>query len=279
LSVEVTDSGSGTLVTTEVVHIPILATQPALTNSDVDRDGLTDKEEGFLDEDFDGLPAFMDISDVTYIQPIHVNSAITKFVETEPGLVLSLGKFARLQQSDGVMLSEQEIKATGLIIADTINHQNEYYDFEISDILPVGSSVDIVLPLQQNIPEFAIYRKFSAENGWQDFVENSDNSLASAVSVNDVCPAPNSNLYSRGLTRGDDCVRLTIKDGGPNDADGIANGTIEDPGGIALKSVDEIVKTLDPEKSSTGGVFALNLGLLLILLGWRSFIARSKGKA
>jgi hypothetical protein len=279
LSVEVTDSGSGTLVTTEVVHIPILATQPALTNSDVDRDGLTDKEEGFLDEDFDGLPAFMDISDVTYIQPIHVNSAITKFVETEPGLVLSLGKFARLQQSDGVMLSEQEIKATGLIIADTINHQNEYYDFEISDILPVGSSVDIVLPLQQNIPEFAIYRKFSAENGWQDFVENSDNSLASAVSVNDVCPAPNSNLYSRGLTRGDDCVRLTIKDGGPNDADGIANGTIEDPGGIALKSVNEIVKTLDPEKSSTGGVFALNLGLLLILLGWRSFIARSKGKA
>ena len=80
LSVEVTDSGKGTLVTTEVVHIPILATQPALTNSDVDLDGLTDKEEGFTDADFDGLPAFMDTSDITYIQPLHVNSAITKFV-------------------------------------------------------------------------------------------------------------------------------------------------------------------------------------------------------
>ena len=71
-------------------------------------------------------------------------------------------------------------------------------------------------------------------------------------------------------------MRLTIKDGGPNDADGIENGTIDDPGGIAVQSVNEIVKTIDPEKSSSGGVFTLNLGLLLLLLGWRSFLARPK---
>jgi hypothetical protein len=68
LSVELTDSGEGNLVNTKIVHIPILATQPTLTTSDVDRDGLTDEEEGFVDRDLDGLPAFMDISDVTYIQ-------------------------------------------------------------------------------------------------------------------------------------------------------------------------------------------------------------------
>jgi hypothetical protein len=174
-----------------------------------------------------------------------------------------------------VMLSEQEIKASGLISADDISHQNEYYDFEISDIQPVGSSINIVLPLQQNIPEFGIYRKYMVRQGWQDFVENADNSLASAVSVNDVCPAPNSNAYSRGLTEGDDCVRLTIKDGGPNDADSIENGTIDDPGGIAVQSVTDIVKTIDPEKSSSGGVFTLNIGLLLMLLVWRGFLARS----
>ncbi|MBL4631486.1 MAG: thrombospondin type 3 repeat-/CalX-beta domain-containing protein, partial [Paraglaciecola sp.] len=276
LSVEVTDSGEGSLVTTEVVHIPILATQPALTNSDVDLDGLTDKEEGFADPDFDGLPAFMDTSDITYIQPIHVNSAVTKFVETEPGLDLSLGKYARLQQSDGVMMSMQEIEATGLISADDISHQDAHYDFEISHILPIGSSVDIVLPLQDSIPEYATYRKYTDEQGWQDFVEDADNSLASAASVNDVCPAPNSIAYSTGLTKGDDCVRLTIKDGGPNDADGIENGTIEDPGAIAAQSIDNVIKTLDPNTSSEGGVFALNIGLLLALLGWRGFIARSK---
>ena len=276
LSVEVTDSGEGSLTNTEIVHISILATQPALTTGDVDRDGLTDVEEGFVDEDLDGLPAYMDISDVTYIQPIHVNSAVTKFVETDPGLELSLGKYARLQQSDGVLLSEQEIKDTGLISADDIDHQDEYFDFEISDILPLGSSVNIVLPLQDNIPEFGIYRKYTNIQGWQDFVEDAYNRLASTVSANGVCPAPDSNIYSAGLTEGDNCVRLTIKDGGPNDADGIENGTIDDPGGIAVQSVNEIVKTIDPEKSSSGGVFTLNLGLLLLLLGWRSFLARPK---
>jgi hypothetical protein len=218
----------------------------------------------------------MDTSDVTYIQPIHVNSAVTKFVETEPGLELKLGKYARLQQSDGVMLSEQEIQSTGLISADGISHQDEYFDFEISDISPIGSSVSIVMPLQDNIPEFATYRKYSDENGWQDFVENANNNLASTSSVNDVCPAPDSNDYSTGLTQGDDCVRLTIRDGGPNDADGMENGTIDDPGGIAVKSVNEIVKTLDPETSTSGGVFTLNLVLLLMLLGWRGFIVRFK---
>jgi hypothetical protein len=276
LSVKVTDSGRGNLVTTENVNIAILSTQPVLTNSDVDRDGLSDQQEGFIDDDADGLPAFMDISDVTYIQPIHVNSAITKFVETEPGLVLKLGKYARLQQSDGVMLSAQEVNATGLISADNIDHQNEYYDFEISDIRPVGSSVNIVLPLQKNIPKYGIYRKYTDKHGWQDFVENANNSLASTVSVNDVCPAPSSIVYSAGLTEGNNCVRLTIQDGGPNDADGIENGTIDDPGGIATQAVNEVVKNLDPEKSSSGGVLTLNLCLLLMLLGWRSFIARSK---
>uniref|UniRef100_UPI0030F4410E choice-of-anchor U domain-containing protein n=1 Tax=Paraglaciecola sp. TaxID=1920173 RepID=UPI0030F4410E len=276
LSVKATDSGTGALATTEFVNIAILSTQPILTNSDVDRDGLSDVQEGFVDDDLDGLPAFMDVSDVTYIQPIHVNSAITKFVETEPGLVLKLGKYARLQQSDGVMLSQQEMNATGLIKEDSLSHQNEYYDFEISDIQPVGSSVDIVLPLQANIAKYGIYRKFTNKLGWQDFVENANNHIASTVSVNDVCPAPDSPVYSAGLTEGHNCVRLTIKDGGPNDADGIENGTIDDPGGIAVKTVDEIVKNLDPETSSSGGEFTLNLALLIMLLGWRGFVARSK---
>jgi hypothetical protein len=54
------------------------------------------------------------------------------------------------------------------------------------------------------------------------------------------------------------------------------NGTIEDPGGIAVQSVNEIVKTINPEKSSSGGVFVLGLGLLIILLGRRGFIGRLK---
>jgi hypothetical protein len=79
-------------------------------------------------------------------------------------------------------------------------------------------------------------------------------------------------VYQTGLKQGDNGIRLTIKDGGPNDADGIENGTIDDPGGIAVESVDEIIKVTDPEKSSSGGVLSLSLYLLLILLGWRGFM-------
>ncbi|MDU0356418.1 choice-of-anchor U domain-containing protein [Paraglaciecola aquimarina] len=183
-----------------------------------------------------------------------------------------MGKYAQLQQSDGVLLSAQEITATGLIQADNIEHQNEYYDFTIHDILPVGRSVDIVLPLQQSIPEFAIYRKYTEAQGWADFVENAQNALASTSSVNDVCPPPSSNLYTADLTEGDDCLRLTIQDGGPNDADGIENGSIDDPGGVAVQKVEEIVKGIDPETSTSGGgALTINIGLLLIILAWRQW--------
>jgi hypothetical protein len=270
LSLKITDSGDGELSLTEFIHIPILTTQPRLTGSDTDRDGITDELEGFLDDDFDGLPAFMDISDVSYIQPLHVNAAITRFIETEPGLHLSLGKYARQQLSDGMMLSEQEILASGHIPADSISHQDAYFDFEIKRITPVGRSVATVIPLEDSIPEFAAYRKYTVAQGWQDFVEDGNNSTASALAINGVCPAPYSQSYQAGLTQGDNCLRLTIKDGGVNDADGVENGSIDDPGGIAIIAKKEIVKSIDPEKSTSGGVFIFNLGFLLLILAWRS---------
>ena len=36
---------------------------------------------------------------------------------------------------------------------------------------------------------------------------------------------------------GDDCLQLVIEDGGPNDADGVANGVVIDPSGIAEKFI------------------------------------------
>ena len=37
-----------------------------------------------------------------------------------------------------------------------------------------------------------------------------------------------------GIILGHGCLELTVQDGGPNDADGAANGTIADPGGLAV---------------------------------------------
>lgn len=47
------------------------------------------------------------------------------------------------------------------------------------------------------------------------------------------CPPPGSDLWTEGLTAGNWCVQLLIEDGGPNDDDGLANGTIIDPSGVA----------------------------------------------
>lgn len=265
LSVTVTDSGNSTnsgteeLSQTKQISLVLLATQQTLRGLDSDRDGLSDLVEGFSDDDSDGLPAYMDNSTIPYLQPLHINAALVKLAETEPGLHLKLGKFALLQTSDGIALSQQEILATGLIEEDSLKNSLGYFDFEIHNITPFGRSVAIVLPLSTAIVEYSVYRKVNSENQWADFAEDSNNVLSTSAAVNGVCPPPHSELYRAGLNVGDTCLKLYIEDGGANDADGIANGVIDDPGGIAVD--------VPPEKSSSGSLsfFAL-FALFLVVL-------------
>jgi hypothetical protein len=284
LSVTVTDSGNTTnsgsepLAQSKYFAIPLVNSLARLTTTDTDRDGVSDVNEGYSDDDNDGLPEFLDISTIPYLQPLHVNSSVVKLAETEPGLHLSLGKYARLQFSDGVQLSKQEIDATGLIVSDDLVHHGGYFDFEIHQITPFGRSVFIVLPLSQPIAEHAVYRKFSVENSWQDFVVDSNNAIASSVTINGVCPAPQSSLYQEGLIVGNVCLRLLIEDGGVNDSDGIANGVIDDPGGIAVVSNTAIAKETAPEKSSSGSFSRIFLLALVLIIGFRVKIKLSSNK-
>ena len=43
------------------------------------------------------------------------------------------------------------------------------------------------------------------------------------------------------------CVQLSIKDGGANDADGIENGIIQDPGGVAVATTPGDMETSGPD--------------------------------
>ena len=122
------------------------------------------------------------------------------------------------------------------------------------------------------MPENAVYRKFTIEHGWQDFVENGSNSISSGTSVNGICPPPHSELYSAGLTKGYDCLRLIMEDGGPNDADTVANGTIDDPGGLAIISNKELTQSQDPVQSSSGGTFNILVILLFIITSRKYYL-------
>jgi hypothetical protein len=90
----------------------------------------------------------------------------------------------------------------------------------------------VVVPLTEAIPAEAVYRKWQAGE-WMSFIEDANNALYSSAGAEGYCPPPGSTEWQSGLTEGHWCVQLTLEDGGPNDADGVANGAILDPGGVA----------------------------------------------
>jgi len=93
--------------------------------------------------------------------------------------------------------------------------------------------------------------------GWQAFVENATNAISSATAASGSCPEAGSASYTAGLAVGSTCVQLMIEDGGPNDADGAADGTVTDPSGIAIPAIgtpsDKSEVTLSREQISANG--------------------------
>ena len=115
-------------------------------------------------------------------------------------------------------------------------YPNGFFDFEITGLTQAGESVRVVISQPAPIGEGPVYRKYRLDHGWQDFVVDGRNAVASAPGSRDSCPEPGADDYRSGLHTGDYCVQLTLEDGGPNDADGRRNGIIRDPGGVGMTS-------------------------------------------
>ena len=177
---------------------------------------------------------------------------------------------------------------SGLTVADvgsdaTMEQQcvGGCFDFKVTGVT-AGASVKTVLLLNAPIPagdffhKNIVYRK-KINGTWQDFDTSTGDVYASApaISTNPLkCPGPGSFSYGSGINAGDRCLQLTIKDGGPNDADGAADGTVTDPGGIGVGA--SVVSTIaDPSfegGSVIGGSGAIGWGALaglFALLGFR----------
>lgn len=150
------------------------------------------------------------------------------------------------------------------------------FDFEVSGLGNGGTAV-VVLPLSAAVPaatsynNHIVYRK-DVSGTWQDFDAADGNAIATANPVSSnplVCPEAGSSSYTDGLNDGHLCLRLTIVDGGANDADGLANGTVVDPGGIGVGA--SITSSIgDPAIGSSGGGGAMgwmSLAGMLVGLG------------
>ena len=138
-------------------------------------------------------------------------------------------------------------------------------DFVIENV--TTGEAHLVVNLTAPILDGSIYRKLY--NGrWQDFDVSGDDSVGSAESIAvdsatglpiaaDVvfdpaihekrCQGPEG-VFKIGLREGNECLYLKIIDGGPNDADGLVNGTITDPSGVLLSGSPNV-----PASATKGG--------------------------
>jgi hypothetical protein len=243
----------------------ISVSQPETTSSgrDQDGDGIPDAEEGTGDADQDGVPDYLDaISDPAILQSVEAVSD-RALLMTEPGLGLRLGgtALAAGYYGAGISLRDIERYATqaGGGVSASVNSSLVFpgglYDFEVTGLRQAGQSVKVVIPQAASIGADAVYRKYHVDTGWQDFVENAQNGVASAAGNPDSCPAPGSASYRSGLQQGHFCVQLTLQDGGPNDADGQSNRVIKDPGGVGLspQAAEDVTSSIGLSASGGGG--------------------------
>ena len=221
LKITVTENNNAELLSTE-----------AITTLYVD----AAQTEVVADSDQDGIPDAVDTDSDTSRLPITENG---QQLQVQTGLKLVLGELA---QGTNLASIPEEI----LIEDRHFDTVSSIISFEVKGLNLSGESVAMVLPLAEGvtIPESAVYRKFTQGTGWFNFVEDENNSLSSAPKDdNGNCPTPASTDYADGLVEGSACIQLTIEDGGDNDADGLANGIIVDPG-VLVTQLANVAPTL-----------------------------------
>ncbi len=232
-SATVSDDGNPILSASDSVVVKILAAAPALGAEDSDGDGISDADEGYGDSDNDGIPDYLDNIDESNLAPVGDSGDV---VQTSAGTTVVLGDTAFSSGNNEVGIDESDV---GSVDADW-DYLGGLVDFKVSGA-QAGATYNVVIPLSGTVPAGAVLRKFMGDNiGWQDFVENATNAIHSAMATSGTCPEPGSSAYAPGLPTADAmvpeqtiCLELLIEDGGPNDMDGVANGTVVDPSGIA----------------------------------------------
>jgi len=248
----------------------VLSEAPTLDSSDSDGDGINDETEGFGDADGDGVADYLDAIQASNVLQQKITISDQFLIQTEAGLKLSLGETAFRAGQGRSMVVQTEIADHSLgsnTPVDEVANTGGYFDFTVSGLPIAGQSVQVVIPQLAQMPKISVYRKLTA-TGWQNFVRNSNNSVASAAGEEGYCPPPGHADYQPGLHEGHWCLQLSIEDGGPNDIDGIANNTVTDPGGVGRMLTDVSV--------SSGGGGSLNPLLpalsILIMLVFRNVL-------
>ncbi|MBO2614116.1 tandem-95 repeat protein [Shewanella algae] len=229
LTLNAMDDGSPQLGSSKSLKLLLLAQLPALGETDANNNRLPDSAEGYGDPDGNGIPAYLQGDHPCNVIPEQLSRPNSYLAEAQPGICSRKGLLSLQRLDNGIELEDGSMlpdDSEGKIVGGL-------FDFELEGS-EYGGNVSIVIPQVQAIPAQAQYRKYVA-SGWQEFVTDANNQIFSSTGEPGYCPPMGDASWQSGLTEGHWCVQLLIQDGGPNDGDGQANGTIVDPGGVAVK--------------------------------------------
>lgn len=230
------------------------------------------------DADSDGIPDSADQMDARTGFANELPTQSGTWLQTDLGLRLQLGSTARANGATSARVTQQDIANAGGEDGgsagnseDAFEYSSGIYDFEITTLPEVGAVVRVAIPQASAIAEFPEYRKYQSDSGWFGFVEDANNTVASAAGSSQGCPPPGDDSYEPGLTQGHFCVQLTIEDGGPNDADADLgpNGIIKDPSGVATPE-GEVVAGSGSGRISPFTIIALVILALVVATPRRS---------
>ena len=262
--VTIRDPSKGNLANYAVVPMVVSASTSLANAADANNNGIPDVKDS-------GLPA-------TELPAVAGNGS-SYLVQSSAG-ALRLGQTAATvgagagSYAAGVTAASIGVADTGVATACV----GGCFDYQVTG-LTKGASINVVLPLSAAIPANAVARKF-ANGEWRNFSLLGGDALASAPGGPGTCPAPGNTAYRSGLNVGDFCVQVTITDGGRNDADSTANGTISDPIGLGSSAATTgggVISVGNPSTGGSGGCTVstttdanqrLDLWLLGALLTW-----------
>lgn len=220
------------------------------------------------DSDDDGIPYYLDDNDQIADNEIAFSASNSTSIKAETGITLKVGSLARAAHpntSTGVLLSEADIVTAGGIL--DYNYENSNLINFIASGKPAGHIYHIVIPVPETIADGLVYRIFlDLFSFWTNFRDDGNvirGQIASTKSTNNRCPDPDSSIYeppvieeddteaatetvALGLVTADDCIQLSIIDGGSNDSDSLLNGRIHFVGGLG----DLLVSAIELEVSS-----------------------------
>ncbi|WP_159064845.1 Ig-like domain-containing protein [Thaumasiovibrio subtropicus] len=257
LSVLVTDNGEPPLSVMKIVYLEVVESLPELSDDDSDGDSIPDDQEGHGDDDEDGIPDYLDAISECNVIPQRVVDSSRFLIEGQPGVCLRKGITVLNNQTGGSELLEVEIEED-----ENADNIGGIFDFVATGLPQAGQSYQLVMPQRLPVPANAVYRKFRTELGWVDFVEDENNSVASSLGESGYCPPPGDDRWVSGLTEGHWCVQLTVEDGGPNDDDGMANGTVVDPGGVAARATTNTLPTANDDTASVSRNSSVTIDVL-----------------